>query len=984
MKEFVDSVRAASSKLVWSRGVELCRAGAARGVTEIDNEVTLEVSTRRGMISYTIVLHLDDNEWECNCRAIEDPCEHVAAACIALNQARKAGDRLPDPSEIVGSIRYQLKRGKPSLTIEREIIHKDGVHHLTSSLDAVASGRVPGPQFAASQGDLAAERALGTRRRGTIPPGVLPGLFKALAICPDVKLDGKDIKVSSEPILPECKLVDAPGGFRIVLAPAENLEEVLGDGVALMGGTLRLRGDTRLTGRDIQDLARGHFFAHAQVAQLVTDFLPELRTRVEVKVETDLLPKTSETEVPRIIVQIERRADALSVLPVLVYGDPVIARIDADKLVHIDGKIPMRDKKAESLRVQHLRDTLGLTPGYRVDLRQNQAVEFANRLKKWKGPIEGDAHLGFYRAPDLEAQLEIEGDRIQVSFTSPGLSGAPIEAGSELDSTTAAGVSLALTSDVLKAWQHGDSLVPLEGGGIAALPEDWLERYGDRVADLLAAQPEEGPLPMSAMPDLVRLCEDLDHPPPPTFERLRPLLEDFDGIEEAVLPADFNGVLRTYQRRGVDWLALLRRLELGALLADDMGLGKTVQALCAISGPTLVVCPTSVLFNWAEEIERFRPELTFHLYHGGGREFRDDVEVTLTSYAILRLDIDRLVEKKWETVILDEAQNIKNPDSQVAQAAYRLEAGFRMALTGTPVENRLDELWSQFHFLNRGLLGGRANFRRRYERPIADGDPNAASLLRERIRPFLLRRKKEDVAPELPPRTEVVLHCELGEEERLVYDAVRAATVEQVVAQLSAGGSVLAALEALLRLRQAACHVALVPGQTATSSSKIELLLSRLEEAVADGHKALVFSQWTSLLDLVEPHLKSAEIPFTRLDGSTRDRGSVVNRFQADDGPPVMLVSLKAGGTGLNLTAADHLFLLDPWWNPAVEDQAAGRSHRIGQNRPVVVHRLVATDTVEEGILELHARKRALSEVAVGQAQEAQGLTRDDLLALLS
>ena len=282
------------------------------------------------------------------------------------------------------------------------------------------------------------------------------------------------------------------------------------------------------------------------------------------------------------------------------------------------------------------------------------------------------------------------------------------------------------------------------------------------------------------------------------------------------------------------------------------------------------------------------------------------------------------------------------------------------------------------------MLGGRSNFRRRYEKPIADGDPNAAALLRERIRPFLLRRKKQDVAPELPPRTEVVLHCELSDEERSVYDAVRAATVEQVVAQLSAGGSVLAALEALLRLRQAACHSALVPGQVANSSSKLDLLLSRVEEARADGHKALIFSQWTSLLDLVEPHLQNADIPFARLDGTTRDRASVVGRFQSEDGPPVMLVSLKAGGTGLNLTAADHLFLLDPWWNPAVEDQAAGRSHRIGQTRPVVVHRLVASDTVEEGILELHDRKRALSEVAVGHGDAAQGLTRADLLALLS
>ena len=394
--------------------------------------------------------------------------------------------------------------------------------------------------------------------------------------------------------------------------------------------------------------------------------------------------------------------------------------------------------------------------------------------------------------------------------------------------------------------------------------------------------------------------------------------------------------------------------------------------------------PPSLLVNWTEESARFRPGLAVHGFHGPTRELDPNADVTLTSYAILRLDADRLAARRFGTVVLDEAQNIKNPESQVAQAAYRLDAGFRMALTGTPVENRLDELWSQLHFLNRGLLGGRSQFRQRYARPIADGDTVCATRLRERIRPFLLRRRKQEVAPELPPRTEIVLHCELDAAERAVYDAVRAATVEKVVAQLSEGGSVLAALEALLRLRQAACHADLVPGQRAQGSSKLELLASRLEEAAADGHKALVFSQWTSLLDLVEPVLERDGLAYTRLDGATRDRESVVKHFQSEAGPPVMLVSLKAGGTGLNLTAADHVFLLDPWWNPAVEDQATGRAHRIGQTRPVVVHRLVARNTVEEGILKLHARKRALAEVAVGTGDEAKGLTRDDLLALLS
>jgi SNF2 family DNA or RNA helicase len=264
------------------------------------------------------------------------------------------------------------------------------------------------------------------------------------------------------------------------------------------------------------------------------------------------------------------------------------------------------------------------------------------------------------------------------------------------------------------------------------------------------------------------------------------------------------------------------------------------------------------------------------------------------------------------------------------------------------------------------------------------GRADAAAALRARIKPFLLRRRKQEVARELPPRTEVVLRCSLDARERAVYDAVRAATEKEVVAALASGGGVLAALEALLRLRQAACHAGLVPGQQVDRSSKLELLLETLGEATAAGHRALVFSQWTGLLDRVEPLLARDGVGFCRLDGSTRDRGAVVERFQAEDGPPVMLVSLKAGGTGLNLTAADHVFLLDPWWNPAAEDQAADRAHRIGQRRAVLVHRLVAEDTVEERILELQARKRALADAALEGGDAALGLTREDLLGLLA
>jgi SNF2 family DNA or RNA helicase len=526
-------------------------------------------------------------------------------------------------------------------------------------------------------------------------------------------------------------------------------------------------------------------------------------------------------------------------------------------------------------------------------------------------------------------------------------------------------------------------LVPLIGGGFAALPADWLARFGEQLMTLLGARDARGALPTFAIPALARFCEELERPPPSEMQRLEPLFRGFSALPDAKLPSDLVAELRPYQLDAVRWLAFLRDAELGAVLADDMGLGKTLQTLCVLQGRSLVVCPRSVLFNWEREIARFRPALSSSVYHGPERKLDPQANVTLTSYAVLRLDIEALSAVDWNICVLDEAQAIKNPTSQTALAANDLNAEFRLALSGTPVENRLEELWSIFRFTHPGLLGTRKSFEERFERPMASGDAEPTRRLRELTKPFLLRRLKREVAQDLPPRTDALLPIELDERERAVYDAILLATKSEIVRELERGGSVMQALEALLRLRQAACHSGLVPGQHADRSSKTEALLDALGDLTADGHKALVFSQWTSLLDRIEPHLAEAGIAFTRLDGSTRDRGQVVEDFQNPDGPPVLLASLKAGGTGLNLTAADHVFIMDPWYNPAAEDQAADRAHRIGQDKPVMVYRLVAKNTVEEGILELQEQKRRLAESALSGRGSASAITREDLLRLL-
>jgi SNF2 family DNA or RNA helicase len=665
-------------------------------------------------------------------------------------------------------------------------------------------------------------------------------------------------------------------------------------------------------------------------------------------------------------------------------------------MIYLRGPVPLRDVPAEGRAVERLRAELDLLPGRRTTYDAADAPRFVAKLGRWRGDLAGDAAGIVKPAATLEPRLRVisEGEqgresvRFELTFSAvgaPGAAGGGKTPGGSIDAAA-----------VVRAWQEGLGIVPLGEGDWASLPIGWLGKHGQLVADLLAAREDDGRLARHSLPALAALCAELEHPPPPGLERLAPLAEGFQHLPEAPLPRDLTATLRAYQRQGVSWLAFLRGAGLGGVLADDMGLGKTLQAMCAFAGPTLVVCPTSVVFNWQAELARFRPGLKVSVYHGAARALDATADVTLTSYALLRLDAKALSARDWNAVVLDEAQAIKNPDSQTARAAYALPASFRLALTGTPVENRLEELWSLMHFTNRGLLGGRSDFADRYAQPIAEGHPGAAAALRQRVRPFLLRRLKQDVAPELPPRTDAVLRVELGDGERAIYDAVRAATRKDVLALLGGGDDgtgenkgrggrgMIAALEALLRLRQAACHPALVPGHSAPTSSKLEALLEALSTAVAEDHKALVFSQWTSLLDLIEPALARAELPFVRLDGSTRDRADVVSRFQDPAGPPVMLVSLKAGGSGLNLTAADHVFLCDPWWNPAVEAQAADRTHRIGQTRPVFVYRLVAAGTVEERILALQDSKRALMDAALGDGAAAAGLTKEDLLALLA
>jgi superfamily II DNA or RNA helicase len=463
--------------------------------------------------------------------------------------------------------------------------------------------------------------------------------------------------------------------------------------------------------------------------------------------------------------------------------------------------------------------------------------------------------------------------------------------------------------------------------------------------------------------------------------------------------------LRPYQVEGALWLLERARAGRGGLIADEMGLGKTVQALALIEalgaaepnrskGTVLVVCPSSLVWNWRREAEHFLPGLPVLTIDGPDRERKfaaiSGHRLVVTSYALLRRDIERYRGLEFAAVILDEAQHIKNPESQNAKSACALRAASRFILTGTPIENSVRDLWSLFEFLLPGYLGTRADFKDRYETPLLAGAGSELwARLSRRIGPYLLRRRKQDVLTDLPDKIEQVLEVELTDQQRATYAKLQEAAraqIDQLRDHGQAGAARMRVLTALLRLRQACCDLRLLgaSGEDAVVSAKLGALRELLGEAIDGGHRVLVFSQFTTMLDLIERALVADGAAFCRLDGSTKDRGSVVEKFQGDAAIPVFLISLKAGGVGLNLTAADTVIHFDPWWNPAVEAQATDRAHRIGQKNVVTAIKLIARGTIEERVLELQRRKRAMLESTVDAEAALERMDLDDLAALVA
>ena len=660
-------------------------------------------------------------------------------------------------------------------------------------------------------------------------------------------------------------------------------------------------------------------------------------------------------------------------------GPQTVFSAVGDERLHV-----RRDHEAERKRARALADALGLGPQARqrvndldraleivwtLGQRDDVRVEWPEGQRGWRLGAAGALKVQVRRAGDLfdlEGGVEVEGKMVSLAA-------------------------------LLEAVRAGRRFVQVTPTRFARIEADLRERLGASSDALLVEGKKTkkvavGVAHLDVVDELVGESGEIE-----ADDDWREVLERMRTASDFVpaLPEGLQVELRDYQADGFRWMARLASWGAGACLADEMGLGKTVQALAMLlhrkdEGPAMVVAPTSVMENWADETTRFAPELDVRLYHGPRRaaalEDAGPGVVLLTSYDVLARDGERLADFRLGTLILDEAQAIKNARTQRAKAARRLDAGWRLALTGTPLENHLGELWSLFRVISPGLLGPWAHFRTHFALPIErDGEVEVREKLAERLRPFLLRRTKEQVAKELPPRTEVVLPVELGEAERTLYDGMRREAVDSLVAEAAGeGGDRFALLAAITRLRRLACHPRLVTERWEGSSAKLDAFLELATDLREGGHRALVFSQFTSHLALVRRALDLRGVESLYLDGSTpaKRRGALVRQWQ-EGSAPLFLISLKAGGTGLNLTAADYVVHLDPWWNPAVEDQASDRAHRIGQDKPVTVVRLVAQDTIEEKVLALHRDKRELAEALLSGGELAARMDLDELRGLI-
>jgi non-specific serine/threonine protein kinase len=554
---------------------------------------------------------------------------------------------------------------------------------------------------------------------------------------------------------------------------------------------------------------------------------------------------------------------------------------------------------------------------------------------------------------------------------------------------------------LIMAIRQKSRYILLTDGSSGMVPQEWLETFAALFA-ALDNKPDGNriSLKMTHIGLAEALCGMADSfSSDEVFRNNQVLLHTFKGVVSQALPDGFTATLRAYQHAGFEWFYFLKQFRFGGCLADDMGLGKTIQTLALLQKekqlgegqPSMVVVPNSLLFNWQRESKKFSPSINMLIYHGINRHTYTNIlsmaDVILTTYGTVLRDCAQLQKTMFHYIILDEAQAIKNPSSRISKAVRTLNCKYRLALSGTPVENNLSELWALFTFLNPGMMGTYSVFMQEYIKPIErEMNESRLGVLKKMVYPFILRRTKAQVAKDLPPKNEIVLYSEMVARQKTLYDITKElfyGRIRDSLEEAGIEGSQIQLLEGLLRLRQICCHPQLYETGYSDDSGKFQLIEELLHDAVSEGHRALVFSQFVTALELLRERLGCSGLGSELLTGQTRDRQKVVDRFQGGEGAPIFLISLKAGGTGLNLTAADYVFHLDPWWNPSVENQASDRAYRIGQTKPVFVYKLITQESIEERVLELQEKKKLLTGSII-QTENAffKHLSKSDILHL--
>ncbi len=731
---------------------------------------------------------------------------------------------------------------------------------------------------------------------------------------------------------------------------------------------------------------------------LQQEILP-LSDRYNVRFSSNLVEKSDEIK-PQFCISFKELNSLLIIKPLFLYNTETVEWDTGQQITtvaHDKVLLVKRDKKAEKvffdkIKKAHPRFERNIGRNYfqlqsKEALSRNWFLKFMDFLKKEKILTKGLDRLKEFRfnqnKPETKLELSSNIDwfdaKVEVSF----------------------GEQTAQIADIKRALSRKQNYVPLNDGSLGILPEEWMEKYS-----LLfrMGQTTEGGLTLSKynfsiideLYDYIdddRLIQEL--------EEKRNNLLNFENIPPISIPSNVNTELRKYQKSGFQWLNYLDEIKWGGILADDMGLGKTLQTLTFFqhfkneNGKclSLVVCPTSVIYNWENEVNKFTPDLTFHIHHGPNRNYNikelKEYNILITSYGTLRSDIQLFAKFNFDYVVLDESQFIKNPSSKVTKAAQLLNASNRFCLSGTPMQNNTFDLYSQINFLNPGMLGSVEFFKSEFSQPIDKGqDEDLKAHLRKLVYPFILRRTKEQVAKDLPKKSEMVLFCEMNEDQRKVYDEYRNMYRSRILGTIDdkgMGRSQLTILQGLMRLRQICDSPAILKEEDyGEYSIKLDELSRELQENVGH-HKVLIFSQFLGMLGLIKKQLQNLKIPYEYFDGSTKptEREKAVYNFQNNKESRVFLISLKAGGVGLNLTAADYVYIVDPWWNPAVEQQAIDRTHRIGQTKNIFAYRMICKDTIEEKILTLQKKKKTLVKDLIADDNSfVKKLTKEDVMYL--